>query len=191
MNRGPGILTLTGYGIDLRVERGHLRAEDGVADERRTRRLSKIEAPERVFVVGETGEISLGALRWIQNTGGSLVHMSHDGELVTSTAPQERRHAERIRAQALAQVNGGALPLSRELVASKIRGQRSVLARLPDSKRPQDKLERLADDCGEAGSGEELLTIEAKAANEYWSAWESLPVRFEDPERDGVPDPAP
>lgn len=183
------VLTLTGYGIDLRVDRGHLEVTDGVADERHTRRLSKIEAPERVFVVGETGQVTFGALTWIRDTGGSFVHLSHDGGLLTTTAPDERSHGERIRAQALAQTTGGALPISRNLVTSKIRGQRAVLEGVPSgTERTRDRLGQLEADCADAASGDDLLTIEAKAANEYWTAWESLPVDFEHPDRDGVPD---
>lgn len=61
----------------------------------------------------------VGALRWIQHTGGSFVRLSYDAELIATSAPRERRHAERSRAQALAQVTGGALAISRHLVASK------------------------------------------------------------------------
>lgn len=189
-NSGPrnGVLTLTGYGLDLRVDRGHLEVTDGVADERRQFRLSRVSPDlERVVVIGHSGTVTLDALKWMQDTGVAFVQIGHDAQLITATAPEERRHAERIRAQALAQVTGGALAISRQLVASKIEGQRRVLERLPDADGTRDRLEQLEEDCRDVGSGDELLTLEAKAANEYWATWEPLEVDFDRPNREGVP----
>jgi hypothetical protein len=64
-----GILTLTGYGLRVAVERGHLVVEDGVADERRQGRFSRVSQLKRLLVLGHAGTNSLEALRWLRDVG--------------------------------------------------------------------------------------------------------------------------
>src|SRR5258708_39595091 len=54
-----GVLTLSGYGLRVWIEHGHLCAEDGVGSERRKVRLSRV-APrlKRLVVLGHSGAIS-------------------------------------------------------------------------------------------------------------------------------------
>lgn len=182
-------LTLAGYGIQLRVNRGHLEAEDGAGRQRRSFRFPRVSPElERVVVVGHSGTISFDALQWMQDTGITFVQLGPDAQLITATAPRVRRHSELIRAQALAQVNGAALELSRHLIRGKIAGQQAVLREIPDSEAVRDQLAFLIDGCVDAKSGSDLLTIEAKAANEYWSAWERIPVRFSGRDSETIPD---
>ena len=61
-----GVLTLCGFGIRVRMHRGHLEIEDGVGMERRSIRLSRVgHGLKRLVVIGSDGFVSLAALEWL------------------------------------------------------------------------------------------------------------------------------
>ena len=61
-----GVLTLSGFGIRVRMQRGHLEIEDGVGMERRTIRLPRVgHGLKRLIVIGSDGFVSLSALEWL------------------------------------------------------------------------------------------------------------------------------
>ena len=63
---GPrhGVLILFGFGIQVRVDRGHLLVEDGIGTKRRRLRFARIgHGLKRLVVIGADGMISLAALR--------------------------------------------------------------------------------------------------------------------------------
>jgi hypothetical protein len=65
-----GVLVLSGYGLRIAVECGHLVVEDGIADERRRARFSRLDRElKRVVVLGHTGTVSLEAIRWLNGVG--------------------------------------------------------------------------------------------------------------------------
>ena len=61
-----GVVTLCGYGIQVRVDRGHLLVDDGIGADRRQCRLPRVgHELKRLVVIGADGMISLAALRWL------------------------------------------------------------------------------------------------------------------------------
>ena len=61
-----GVLTLTGYEISVRVDRGHLVIEDAIGADRQHYRLPRVgHRLKRLVVVGFDGCLSLAALRWL------------------------------------------------------------------------------------------------------------------------------
>ena len=59
-------MTLYGYGTTVRVDRGHLLIEDGIAANRRQARLPRVgHNLKRLVVIGSDGMVSLAALRWL------------------------------------------------------------------------------------------------------------------------------
>ena len=63
-----GLLILSGYGIKVAVESGHLVVEDGVGSARRRGRFSRATAGlKRLVIVGHSGIVSLEALRWLHD----------------------------------------------------------------------------------------------------------------------------
>src|SRR5260370_22953448 len=61
-----GVVTLFGYGIQVRVNRGHLILDDGIGADRRHARFPRVgHRLERLVVIGADGMVSLAALRWV------------------------------------------------------------------------------------------------------------------------------
>jgi hypothetical protein len=61
-----GVVTLFGYGIQVRVDRGHLVLDDGIGSSRRHGRFPRVgHGIRRLVIVGADGIVSLAALRWL------------------------------------------------------------------------------------------------------------------------------
>src|SRR4051794_15217517 len=83
-----GVATLFGYGISVRVNRGHLALEDGVGKSRRTARFPRVgHGLRRLVVVGSDGAVSLSALRWLADQNASFVMLDRDGKVLLTTGP--------------------------------------------------------------------------------------------------------
>jgi hypothetical protein len=79
---GPshGVVVLVGYGIKVRVDRGHLILEDGIGNDRRTGRFPRVHhGLRRVIVIGADGMVSLAALRWLADQNVAFVMLERDG----------------------------------------------------------------------------------------------------------------
>src|SRR5438105_3185890 len=75
-----GVVTLFGYGIKVRVERGHLICEYGIGPDRRVVRLPRVgHGLRRLVVIGSDGLVSLAALRWLADQGAAFVLLERDG----------------------------------------------------------------------------------------------------------------
>src|SRR5579885_1903683 len=61
-----GVVTLFGYNIQIRVDRGHLLLQSGIGPDRYYARLPRVgHRLTRVIVIGSDGMVSLAALRWL------------------------------------------------------------------------------------------------------------------------------
>jgi hypothetical protein len=75
-----GVVTLYGYGIQVRLDRGHLFLEDGIGSDRRRYRLPRVgHGLKRLVVIGSDGMVSLAALRWLADQDASFVMLENDG----------------------------------------------------------------------------------------------------------------
>jgi CRISPR/Cas system-associated endonuclease Cas1 len=80
-------------------------------------------------VVAQDGSVSLAAIRWLAHLGIPYLHLDRDGRLIAGTTTAGLDDARLRRAQALATTSSTGLEISRTLIAEKIRGQQSNLAR--------------------------------------------------------------
>lgn len=175
-----GVLVLSGYGIRLSVERGHLAVEDGVGSTRRRERFPRVdERLKRVVVIGRAGMITLDAIAWLQGVHVPLIHLDYDGRVLFVSSPWGRTIAELRRRQVRAGETDTGLTISRALVTAKIERQRAVLPQLPDGPEADDFLAAKAADAGRASTLIGLRDHEAQAARAYWRAWRRLPVRIQ------------
>src|SRR5579863_1995068 len=75
-----GVVALFGYGIQVRVDRGHLLLEDGIGAERHRARFPRVgHGVKRLVVIGSDGMVSLAALRWLADQDASFSMLERDG----------------------------------------------------------------------------------------------------------------
>src|ERR1035437_5312019 len=130
-----GVLTLFGFGIKVRVRRGHLEIDDGVGMERRKIRLPRVgHGLKRLVCISEDGFTTLSALKWLADVGVSFVMLNRNGKGLLVTGPTAPRDGRLRRAQALAFGNAVGLEISRRLIDAKLEGQdRALREGLQDS----------------------------------------------------------
>jgi CRISPR-associated endonuclease Cas1 len=187
--QAPGaVLILTGYGIRVFVERGHLCFEDGAGRHRRSGRLPRIGHDlKRVVVLGHAGNITFEALRWLHDVGAAFIQIDHDGQLISCTSPPGLDDARLRRAQAMARSSGLDLEISRSLIRQKLLGQLQVVKKLRDSDSAA-QIGAIIEKLSPPQTIDSLRMIEAQAAIIYWKAWELIGVIFVQKDKDRVPE---
>src|ERR1035438_1413786 len=184
-----GVVTLFGYGIQVRVDRGPLLIADGIGPDRRQFRLPRVgHGLKRLVVIGSDGMVSLAALRWLADQDASFVMLERDGSVLATTGPVRPSDAKLRRAQALAHTSGAALRITRELISQKLAGQERVARhKLLDS----TTADTIAQFRSEVPTGDNITTIrliESQGARAYWSAWSTLPINFPKNDLSRVPE---
>ncbi len=174
-----GVVTLFGYGIRVRVDRGHLLLEDGIGADRRNCRLPRVgHGLRRLVVIGSDGMVSLAALRWLADQDASFVMLERDGTVLLITGPVRPSEVKLRRAQALAHSSGAALRITRELISRKLDGQERVAHDKLLDTLTADTIARFKAELPTADTIPTIRLIESQAARAYWSAWSTLPVNF-------------
>ena len=187
--RKSGVLALSGYGIRVQVNAGHLVAHDGVADERRTIRLPRVgHGLRRLVIIGSDGFITLEAVRWISDVGASFVMLEKDGSVLVTTGPVCPSDARLRRAQALASTNGVALEISKELIRQKLAAQEHIAGERLNSSVAAKLITGHRVDVDGARTVEMLRLCESRAAYAYWSAWRNVSISFPKKDLPRVPD---
>jgi CRISPR-associated endonuclease Cas1 len=184
-----GVITLFGYGTSVRVERGHLLIEDGIADERCCARFARVvHGLKRLVVIGSDGFITLAAIRWLADQNASFVMLERDGSVLATTGPVRPSDARLRRAQASAENSGAALQLAIRLIGAKLTGQERVARERLQNGFVADNIAKFRRDLTSAARLESVLMIEANAALAYWSGWSNLPIQYPRTDLRRVPD---
>ena len=174
-----GVVTLSGYGINVRVDRGHLLVEDGVAADRHQARFPRVgHGLKRLVIIGSDGMISLAALRWLADQDASFVMLERDGRVLATTGPVRPSDSRLRRAQGLAFQTGTALYIARELIDKKLAGQEQVARYKLLATQTADTISRYRAGLAKADSSEAIRQVESQAAAAYWAAWRTLPITF-------------
>src|SRR5208282_704022 len=86
-------LYLSGFGISLNVDRARLIVKDGFLEPDSAQRTYEIQprnSPyDSVVIDGQTGTVSLTAIKWLMPHGIPLFTLDYDGTLLSSTMPRE------------------------------------------------------------------------------------------------------
>ncbi len=187
--RKSGVLVLNGYGIRVQVSAGHLTLHDGIADERRTIRLPRVNhGLKRLVMIGSDGFITLEALCWLADQGAAFVMLDRNGKVLCVTGPVHSSDARLRRAQALAGRSGIGIEIARELIDKKLAGQEQVARRKLLSDGSADAICRYRAELPHADTLERIRLIESRAAAAYWSIWRNLPISFPKKDEPRVPD---
>ena len=174
-----GVIVLGGYGISVRVDRGHLCLSDGVGNERRESRLPRVNhGLRRLVIIGTEGSISLPAIEWLAAQKAGLVVLDRDGTVFAATGPGRSRDGRLRRAQALATSNGSAVAIVQMLIDQKLAAQAKIITDHFRNQAVVDAIASARDELTRAKTTDAIRWIEARAALAYWSAWHDLPVIF-------------
>lgn len=184
-----GILVLSGYGLRVAVERGHLVVADGIGRERRCGTFSRATSKlKRLVILGHSGTISFEALRWLTDLGASFIQIDADGNVITASTAPGLDDARLRRAQALAAFTDTGMEIVRELLHTKLEKQAGVLERMPQADQAIRQIHRAAGQLAHAETVEDLRLIESGAAAAYWGTWAEFPVRFVQRDQPRVPE---
>jgi len=173
-----GICVADGYGLRVGVDRKHLIIADGIGRARRVRRFTRADRTlHRVIVLGNSGTVSLDALRFLGDIRVPLVHIDLEGRVLAVSAVQGTDNPALRRAQAHAAGSPVGLELARAHIAEKIQGQLAVVRGVA----PRDVvavIEAALDDLGTAETLDGVLMAESVAASVYWPALHDVPAHF-------------
>src|SRR6266566_1006791 len=184
-----GIVTLFGYGITVRVNRGHLLVEDGIGADRRLARFPRVgHGLKRLVVIGSDGMVSLAALRWLADQDAAFVMLERDGSVLATTGPVRPSDAKLRRAQAFAAQSEVGLQIARELISRKLVGQEQVIRTKLRDLPTADTIARFRAALPKAARLDEIRLLESQAAAIYWAAWRDVPIMFPKADLIRVPD---
>jgi len=184
-----GVVTLFGYGIVARVDRGHLIVEDGIGAARRVARFPRVRhGLERLVVIGSDGVVSLAALRWLADQDAAFVMLDRDGSVLATTGPVRPSDSRLRRAQALASHSGAALQIARKLLNQKLSGQEQLAHDVLKDSSAVNAIALAGSALATAETISAICFFEAKAAAAYWSAWRAIPVSYPKADLGRVPD---
>ena len=187
--RKSGVFVLSGWGIRVQVNAGHLLLHDGIADERRTIRLPRVNhGLKRLVIIGSGGFITFESLRWISDVGAAFVMLDRRGKVLAVAGPVAPSDAKLRRAQALALGNGTALKISREIISQKLAGQELLVRDMLQDSATAHAIARFGIMLSSADSIDRVRLIEAQAAKAYWQAWANLPIQWPRKDERRVPE---
>lgn len=174
-----GVITLFGYGICVRVERGHLILEDGIGRDRRCARLPRVRhGLKRLVVIGSDGMISFAAFRWLADQNAAFVMLERDGSVLATTGPVQPSDARLRRAQSLAGRSDTALEIARELIDQKLAGQQKLVRDAFGDSKSEQRIASTRTGLKNVTTIEDARYLEAQGGLGYWSAWRSVQVVF-------------
>jgi CRISPR-associated endonuclease Cas1 len=184
-----GVVTLCGYGIEVRVGNGHLIVRDGIGPVRREARLARVgHGLRRIVVIGADGMVSLAALRWLADQDAGFIMLDRDGSVLATTGPVRASDARLRRAQALAHQSGAALRIAKDLIRQKLTGQEQLARERLANNDAADTIAQARAEVSTAETIQEIRLLEANAGLAYWSAWRDIPVMFSKVDAPRVPE---
>jgi CRISPR-associated endonuclease Cas1 len=184
-----GVVTLSGYGINVHVDRGHLTMEDGVGADRRQARFPRVgHGIRRLVLIGSDGMVSLSALRWLADQDVAFCLLDRVGKVLAVTGPVRPSDARLRRAQSLAETSGTGLQIAKELIRQKLLAQERLIRGQFQDSGSAETICKQRHALAKADSKEEIRRCEAHAALAYWGEWHQLSVMFPQADSRLVPD---
>jgi CRISPR-associated endonuclease Cas1 len=166
-----GVCVVDGMGLAIRVDRGALVVEDGMGEQRRTRRFDKAThgLSRLILLSSNGGYLSLEALRWLQQLGISTFVVAGDGTPLLSSAPRLTDDARLRRAQSQAGGSEVGVDIAQMLLDAKMRGQANLAEEIDQD--AGEAIRQLADALIGASSIDECRGLEAAGAACHFQAW--------------------
>jgi CRISPR-associated endonuclease Cas1 len=186
---GHHVVVLVGFGIKVRVDRGHLILEDGIGNDRREGRFPRVHhGLSRIVIIGNDGMVSLAALQWLADQNIAFVMLERNGTVLLTTGPVAASDTRLRRAQACAQHSRVAVEIVRELIRLKVSGQESVAREKLGNLTAGDAIASIKLQLDGAESIDTLRMLEGHAAGVYWTAWQSVRIQFPKTDLSRIPE---
>jgi len=174
-----GVVTLFGYGIQVRVDSGHLILEDGIGADRRYAQFPRVgHGLERLVTIGPDGVVSLAALRWLADQRASFLMLDRSGSVLVATGPTRKGDVHLRRAQALARQSGAGMQITRDLIDKKLLGQEQVARNQLGDSAAADAIGKLRAEIPSMASFDSIRLLESQAGAFYWAAWRCVQIQF-------------
>jgi CRISPR-associated endonuclease Cas1 len=185
-----GVVSLSGFGLRVSVDKAHLILADGIGNKRREGRFARATCGIRRLVIrSNAGFITLEALHWLHDIGASFLQLSYDGEVITISGPRGLDDARLRRAQALAPWTGTGPALMREILREKLIGQGDLLVqRFPQSDAAISEIRKWTWMLDQVEALDQMRSAEARAAAVYWTVLAGVPIKFVRRDEARVPD---
>src|SRR5437879_308099 len=175
-----GVVVLFGFGIQVKVERGHLVLKDGVGAARREARFPRVgHGLQRLVVVGCDGFVSFAALRWLADVSAAFVMLERNGTVLVTTGPVAASDARLRRAQACAYHSAAAVPITCELISHKLHAQEKVAREKLHDIPAGDRIAQFRPQLGVAKTIRDVRLIESQGSSVYWGAFQNLRLIFQ------------
>jgi CRISPR-associated endonuclease Cas1 len=194
-------LVLGGHGVRLCIDRGSLLVQNGFTHYPQQREEWRFFAghpdlPSRIVVVDGDGSVTFDVLAWLSTQGIPLVQVNWRGEsLVVAGGVGYAADPTLVQAQRSAQGNKRRpMAIGRGLIAEKIaRSAETLTLHIESSPARQRALDELATSAQEMErrppkSIDALRGIEGRVAQAYFTAWRSIPLRWEGLGRKPIPE---
>jgi CRISPR-associated endonuclease Cas1 len=178
--RDPSVCVVDGHGLQARVNRGHLELHDGIGSARRIRRIARADRTiKRLVILGQSGSLTLEALRWCRDVDIAVVVIDPFKPSVTGLASPRTHHDARLRrAQALTLDTDLQLHLVKQLLDVKLAGQERIARERFGDATAVDAIEQARAELAGVTEVRRALLCEANAAGAYFKAWAGMRVTF-------------
>ena len=204
--RGPGRLArqrheplvITGHGMCLRIDNGALMVRDGFTHYPQALREWRFfpgasNLPSRIMVLDGSGSLSFDVMDWLAQQRIPLIRIDWRGNVVTVLSHAYGLNPKHVKSQLDAVSNGQGVPIAIGLIEQKLRNSAATLRTLPESgardrgiRKQEEEIRGLKND--PPRSIDKLLGIEGRAAYSYFTAWQSLPLKWKGLGRRPIPD---
>jgi CRISPR-associated protein Cas1 len=175
------ILVVDGYGVEIRVERSHLRIRTGSFGSAESEDIEISRGRigmDRLVVFCRYGTISLDAIDWCHRAGVPIAFVGSDSRLINCVVPDQAHDGPVKRAQALSATTDDALRLARLILTRKFMSQihalevglgRVGLPHDPAQTAPAiSEIRSCTEGLAEDATLDALLVREGWAAKHYW-----------------------
>jgi CRISPR-associated endonuclease Cas1 len=180
-NINNGILFIHAYNVQIRVSENQLLIDyrnpvKGEKTRKTSLRLNRATSGlKRLVISGDDGYISLHALRWLAEIKAAIMQIGFDNQLYLASIPPGNDDPALRRYQVLAGFTPLGAEIVRTLLTAKIQGQIGVMRSLGAGVAP---LHAALQAIREREDPSEMMGFEGQASANYWTAWETVPVKF-------------
>ncbi|OGD52608.1 CRISPR-associated endonuclease Cas1 [Candidatus Bathyarchaeota archaeon RBG_13_38_9] len=182
-------LLLSGFGVSLNVDKARLIVKDGHLESTETPTTYEIRprhAPfDSVVIDSQTGQISITAIKWLMRHNIPLFILDYNGTILSSILPKEPVVGKLKKAQIEACQNAEKrFYIAKKILEAKLSRTKDIVEwldiRYDINVKSKARLEKYINHLEKSTNIRDLLFVEGKVAESYWSIFQSvIPKKYE------------